>query len=1648
MTCHDVKPLLLDHLYGALNDADASAVQAHLRDCDACRAALADARSDRDLLAEAARVAAGDLVLAAPSALPSPTLSPWPRRISIAAAASILLAAGALGWTGHARTQALLRNPHVSVLAPRAIPPGQAPEFLVQVATVDGVPLPADVRVRVSSESGAQLAEKTVKVDSAGKARVAFAADLGGPTERLRVDVAARLGDGIERSATTMVVRDATRLLARVSTDKPLYRPGETVRVRAVALDRFRLTPPPGVVGVQLKVLDPHGAPVHSQTVAAPAGIGGWEWQIPEGAAGGEYRVVASDDQNGRWGTPPVQPDAVAAAQAFPPTERTFVVRSYRVPRLESDVELNRDSYGPGDSGEAWLSIERAEGGVPAGAALEAVVSVDGAEVSREKLQLPASGRATVKFTLPKEIREGRGQVAVVVRDGGNVETVTETIPIVLDRLDVAFFPEGGDLVAGLRSRVYFQVRDPKGEPADLDAEVLDSAGRHVADAKVDDLGLGRFELTPAAGETYRIVARKPAKATLSGAFPAVVAEGVVLRALDDVTSPRAPVRIEIASTRSGRHSVAAYCRGVMVAQDIVDLDARKPRVVSLPVADVGGVLRVTVLDPTSVPAAERLVSMAPPHRIDVAIEPSATAYSPGDTVTVRLRATDEEGRPVKAFLGATVVDEAVISLADDEDTPSLPLHFLLGLEVEELEKCDVYANGPNAARAVDRLLGVQGWRRFAWRDPQAFLAKNAENGARVVVASVADVPERFDNGSDARDAVAYEVSTAWRDVGETGAALAVAFAGLGGLILLVMGAVTRRPGRMVTGLAGAVLAAVVVVPAMQHGSVEQETMGFDGMIAAAAEAPRRMPAGAAGPALVEEMEAVWAERPEWLALAGRAGEVPRNGAVAFLFRPGGGPGAVGGAVRGLRLLRVDDVALLDAEHLDKQVADALKRLVDGRQGDFARRIQVFAREYRHTRRPDHDGTRTDFAEVLYWNHLLATDDQGRAQIAFDTSDSVTTFTIGIEAHDARGALAAAAAPIRNRIPFYLEPKLPVELSAGDVLRLPVVIANDTGEPMDVTVDASVEGAFLRLVGAGSTTTQVPASARGRVLYELVAQHGRGTAKVALAGRGVRGLQDRSVRAIPVVPRGYPVHVARGGVVEKIDAATFPLPEDLDRATLTGSLRLYPSMLSTLVEGLDSMLQEPCGCFEQASSTNYPNVLVLTYLSEQDAAAPDVARRARDLLKNGYAKLTGYECKQRGYEWFGGDPGHEALSAYGLMEFADMARVHDVDAAMITRTRDWLLARRDGRGGFGRNARALDSFGGAPQEVTDAYIVWALTEADDTTDLTKELAALEARGRSSDDPYVVALAANALANRRLPGAKSLLERLASMQGEDGRLAGKTTSITSSSGINLDVETTALAVMAFVTDPARLPNAESGVRFLAEQRRNGGAFGATQATILALRALIEHARAAKRTSTDHDIVVAVNGREVARRFVAAGEPGTIEFGQEVLDALLPGENRIEVRTSGAETLPWALALEYHTNLPPTDPDCAVDVTTRLARTDLTEGETVRLDVTLRNRRPDGVPMTLARIGLPAGLEPRAEQLREMKEQGVVAFYETRPREVTLYFRGMAPSEEKCLALDLVAEIPGDFEGPATSAYLYYTDDRKTWAPPLAVRIGTR
>ena len=107
--------------------------------------------------------------------------------------------------------------------------------------------------------------------------------------------------------------------------------------------------------------------------------------------------------------------------------------------------------------------------------------------------------------------------------------------------------------------------------------------------------------------------------------------------------------------------------------------------------------------------------------------------------------------------------------------------------------------------------------------------------------------------------------------------------------------------------------------------------------------------------------------------------------------------------------------------------------------------------------------------------------------------------------------------------------------------------------------------------------------------------------------------------------------------------------------------------------------------------------------------------------------------------------------------------------------------------------------------------------------------------------------------------------------------------------------------------------------------------------------------------------------------------------------------------------------------------------------------MKLRAHVENRSDGGVPMTLARVGLPGGLVFQTWQLKELRDKGLIDFYETRPREVILYWRALPPRAVKDIDLDLLASVPGSYTGPASSAYLYYTDELKSWVAPESVTV---
>ncbi len=520
----------------------------------------------------------------------------------------------------------------------------------------------------------------------------------------------------------------------------------------------------------------------------------------------------------------------------------------------------------------------------------------------------------------------------------------------------------------------------------------------------------------------------------------------------------------------------------------------------------------------------------------------------------------------------------------------------------------------------------------------------------------------------------------------------------------------------------------------------------------------------------------------------------------------------------------------------------------------------VIVRIHAHQAPRDRTSERDDSADTLYWAAGVRTDAvSGRAVVHFTCAGTISSFQVLADAFDGRGALAESDAMVRCLQPFSIEPKMPLEATVGDRLLLPVSIADLAGENLGL-ITVSAQGTTGIAVGHAEPAAQ-RSDGRGVAFVPVTfTGHGPGTLTFSASGTAA---SDRVSRTLQVHAAGFPMSIsASGRIAHDTDAScTFTLPVALSPDDLEVQLLAYPGPAASLMQALARLQQEPCGCFEQTSSTCYPLVMAQQYFLDHSGVDPQLVSRGAELLEHGYTRLISFECPGGGFEWFGRDPGHVALTAYGLLEFTDMARVRPVSTDLLARTRSWLLSKRDGRGAFTLLVPGLHSWS-TDQECSDAYVVWALLEsagdarADLVMKLQVEIGRVQDIGTSSGNAYAVALAAHVL---HLAGrdqqALVVLRRL--VQSADGSVQGATTSITSSSGESLEIETTALATMAWRDQ--RMPGpADLGIHFLS-QHCAGGSYGSTQSTVLALRAIIAYDQIHEGDRTAGTFTVALDGK---------------------------------------------------------------------------------------------------------------------------------------------------------------------------------------------
>jgi hypothetical protein len=1685
------------------------------------------------------------------------------------------------------------RELQVIISGPRTLEAGAPNRYQIQTRDRNNVPRGGKIRVGVVDAKSKQECFQTDLLNESGNAVLDLPSNLPlTPGAQLTLLVTAETKDGGQARVSEKLPLVAPVYLTHLTTDRPLYRPGEVVRFRSLTLERFSLKPAQENLQLHYRITNPLGAEVFNlqgsallvrdgKTVPGPdgkplRGIGAGEFPIPFGSPGGEYTLSVSETQN-----------------RFAVETRKFLVNQYQAPRLNKELEYSRKSYGPGEEVEALCKVARVEGGTPlVNQPVTPTVQVDGrpCPLVGGVLRTDSQGKVPpIRFKLPDRIDRGAGTLSVQFTDGANLETLVRPIPIVLRKLHVEFFPEGGDLVAGVSNRVYFQVRTTLNKLAELAGRLVDGQGNTVAlvqtlsDSSQPGInqGMGAFEFTPATGQAYELKIEVPIGIEGRYPLPAARPQGVVLSIAQGVVTDK--IDAVLHSVGGDRPLlVGAYCRGRLLDHARVLAKAGEATRVTLkPAAEAGGVYRVTVFEETArgtlKPLAERLIYRRTAEQLHVTITADKDSYSPGERVNLWVNAQNEKKQKTPAVLLVKVVDQSILKLADEKTARTMPTQFYLGSEVrkaEDLEYADFLLSAhPQAAAALDLLLGTQGWRRFAEQDPVKFRQQQRQDADRLLLASGQSAPqvanltqlkmkevddkfapqvanlqtalaekqtaqvERRQKVQTERTRLENQLRLAQADQHTAQARLdefsrSMIRIGIG---MGILGALLAAGASLAVGLvrqgsqehrawpwfvtAGSALVFVVSAGAiffvkdnpdertLAAANLKQVGTGFH-KVPNQREARRAVLAEAApaAPVATEDKKAnLEAGQPAKQApgvdptakeladdklhlnwnmpadmFVGNAAQLDKLAEGKPMV--GGGPGrGVGGGglggpagIGGFGGIQGGFQGGLGGQDIngDFEQGRHLMALAQARGGRNVKRLPaaqpLVVREYAHQHQTSPDHTRRDFAETVYWHPMLVLT-SGNGAASFDLPDSTTTFEIQAWGHTLDGRLGAATGEVVSRLPFSLEPKLPIEVTSSDKVIIPVSVASSAAGQKKVDVHAEATG--LKVLGNADRQVTVAADRPVRELFAFQPTLVDGPVSVRFRGTCEPLGADRIERTFKVVPEGFPIVGAHSDLLEGTAQTTITLPETWIKGTLQCQAEVFPSTLAALQKGLESLLREPGGCFEQTSSSNYPNVLILNYLKESSQTRPEIEQRARGLLASGYRQLVQFECLSRdndvprkGYEWFGGAaPAHEALTAYGLLEFRDMAKVHSVDAAMVERTRRYLLARRDGKGGFLRNPQALDSFGRAPEHITNAYIVWALTESGTEDKLDTELNALAEQAKTSKDPYFLALVGNSLLNRgKTDEGIAILKTLVAAQKDDGHLQALETSITGSGGRDLEIETTALATLAWLkaNRPGQFhPAIEKAVRWIGQQRGGYGGFGSTQSTILALKALIGYTRENRKTAEAGDLKLFLNDatESVGVKHFTAGtlDPVVVSLPRE--DLLKPGQNKLRVQMTGKNAFPYTLTWSYRTLKPANADNCPVHLTTKLDHTQAKEGDTVRLTTVVQNKTGKGQGMAVAVVGLPGGLA-LPEDLRQLKDlallrdndtkPGTISAFEIRGRELVLYWRDLAPDQQIEVNLDLICRIPGEYRGPASRAYLYYNADHKYWVEPLAVSIGQK
>jgi len=270
------------------------------------------------------------------------------------------------------------------------------------------------------------------------------------------------------------------------------------------------------------------------------------------------------------------------------------------------------------------------------------------------------------------------------------------------------YYPEGGDVVDGLLSRVLIELKDLDNKPLAVPGMLLEN-GKPIDTFKTDASGVASIELIPHAAARYSVQLLDSIK-ILEDVFPQILKEGYILRVNEGLIKDSLHIRIASTNPQAMVYVLVHNYKKEYFFEEVYLNKGQQ--IITYPGDQVGpGLATVTIFNDKGMPVAERCIYKQAVSEPKLKITIDSAAYGNRSKLVARITSTDASGKPVPALVSVSCALARRIDATKFRDIVSF--NYLNAYSTAGLVSGNPHTISEN-------YLLVQGWTRYGWQSMSA----------------------------------------------------------------------------------------------------------------------------------------------------------------------------------------------------------------------------------------------------------------------------------------------------------------------------------------------------------------------------------------------------------------------------------------------------------------------------------------------------------------------------------------------------------------------------------------------------------------------------------------------------------------------------------------------------------------------------------------------------------------------------------------------------------------------------------------------------------------------------------------------------------------------------------------------------------------